>query len=87
MGMLFIPLFTNWLITAFGWRTALFVMGIVVLIPFIGLSRLLVLVRDPARRGLRPDGDGRVAANIARAGETGFTLRQALKNLQRILND
>ena len=85
MGMLVIPLFTNWLITAFGWRTALFVMGIVVLIPFIELSRLLV--RDPARRGLRPDGDGRVAANIARAGETGFTLRQALKNLQRILND
>ena len=85
MGMLVIPLFTNGLITAFGWRTALFVMGIVVLVPFIILSQLLV--RDPARRGLRPDGDGRVAANIARAGETGFTLRQALKNLQRILND
>ncbi len=80
VGMLVMPLFTNWLITAFGWRTALFVMGIAVLIPFIGLSQLLV--RDPARRGLRPDGDGRAAAKIARAGETGFSLRQALKNLQ-----
>ncbi len=80
VGMLVMPLFTNWLITAFGWRTALFAMGIVVLIAFIGLSQLLV--RDPARRGLRPDGDGRVAAKIAQAGETGFTLRQALKSLQ-----
>jgi len=80
VGMLVMPLFSNWLITAFGWRTALFVMGVVVLIPFIGLSQLLV--RDPARRGLRPDGDGRVAVKLAQAGETGFTLRQALKNLQ-----
>lgn len=80
VGMLVMPLFTNWLITAFGWRTAFFVMGIVVLIPFIGLSQLLV--RDPARRGLRPDGDGRVTAKITQAAEKGFTLRQALKNLQ-----
>ena len=80
VGMLVMPLFTNWLITAFGWRTALFVMGIVVLIPFIGLSQLLV--RDPAIRGLRPDGDGRVAAKITPAVETGFSLQQALKNLQ-----
>jgi len=80
VGMLVMPLFSNWLITAFGWRTALFVNGIVVLIPFIGLSQLLV--RDPARRGLRPDGDGRVAARVSQTSETGFTLRQALKNLQ-----
>jgi predicted MFS family arabinose efflux permease len=80
VGMLVMPLFTNWLITVFGWRMAFFVMGIVVLISFIGLSQLLV--RDPARRGLRPDGDGRVAAKMAQAGETGFTLRQALKNRQ-----
>ncbi len=80
MGMLVMPLFANWFITAFGWRTAFFAMGIVVLIPFIGLSQLLV--RDPARRGLRPDGDGRATAKIAQAGETGFSLRQALKNLQ-----
>ena len=80
VGMLVMPLFTNWLITAFGWRTAFFVMGIVVLIPFIGLSQLLV--RDPARRGLRPDGDGRVTAKITQAAEKGFTLRQALKNRQ-----
>ena len=57
VGMLVMPLFTNWLITAFGWRTALFVMGIVVLIPFIGLSQLLV--RDPARRGLPSSGASR----------------------------
>jgi MFS family permease len=55
-------------------------MGIVVLIPFIGLSQLLV--RDPAGRGLRPDGDGRMAAKITPAVETGFSLQQALKNLQ-----
>jgi len=80
VGMLVMPLFTNWLITAFGWRTAFFVVGIVVLILFSGLSQLLV--RDPARRGLRPDGDGRVAAHIGPAGETGLALRQALKSLQ-----
>jgi MFS family permease len=80
MGMLIMPLFTNWLITDFGWRAAFFVTGVVVLILFIGLSQLLV--RDPARRGQRPDGDGRVAAEIGSAGETGFTLRQALKSLQ-----
>jgi MFS family permease len=80
VGMLVMPLFTNWLITAFGWRTAFFVMGIVVLILFSGLSQLLV--RDPARRGLRPDGDGRVAAQTGPAGETGLALRQALKSLQ-----
>ncbi len=80
VGMLVMPLLTNWLITAFGWRTALFVMGIMVLILFIGLSQLLV--RDPARHGLRPDGDGRVVAEIGQTGETGFTLRQALKSLQ-----
>jgi MFS family permease len=80
VGMLVMPLFTNWLITSFSWRTAFFVMSIVVLIPFLGLSQLLV--RDPAKRGLRPDGEGRVAAEIGRAGETGFTLGQALKSLQ-----
>jgi MFS family permease len=80
VGMLIMPLFTNWLITAFNWRTALFVMGIVVLILFVGLSQLLV--RDPLSRGLRPDGDGLVAAEIGQDGETGFTLRQALQSHQ-----
>ncbi len=80
VGMLVMPLFTNWLITAFGWRTALFVMGVVVLILFMGLSQLLE--RDPAGRGLQPDGDGRVPAGTGPAGETGFTLGQALKSLQ-----
>jgi MFS family permease len=80
VGMLVMPLFTNWLITAYGWRTAFFVMGLVVLILFIGLSQLLV--RDPARRGQRPDGDGRVATGIDPAGESGLALRQALKSLQ-----
>jgi len=80
VGMLAMPLFTNWLITDYGWRAAFFVTGVVVLILFIGLSQLLV--RDPARRGQRPDGDGRMAAEIGPAGETGFTLRQALKSRQ-----
>jgi len=80
VGMLVMPLFTNWLITAYGWRTAFFVMGIVVLALFTGLSQLLV--RDPAEYGLRPDGDGRVSARIKAAGETGLALRQALRSLQ-----
>ncbi len=80
VGMLVMPLFTNWLITAFGWRTAFFVAGIVVLVLFIGLSQLLV--RDPASHGLLPDGDGRLAATRHRLAETGFSFRQALRNLQ-----
>ena len=80
VGMLIMPLFTNWLITGFGWRMAFVVMGVVVLVLFIGLSQLLV--RDPGRRGLRPDGDGRVTAEVDPAGETGFTLGEALGSLQ-----
>jgi len=80
VGMLIMPLFTNWLITAFGWRTALFVVGIVVLVLFIGLSQMLE--RDPAGRGLQPDGDGRIIVETGRGTETGFTLAQALKSLQ-----
>ena len=80
VGMLVMPLFTNWLIAGFGWRTALFVMGVVVLILFIGLSQLLE--RDPGSRGLQPDGDGRIPPGTGQDAETGFTLAQALKSLQ-----
>lgn len=81
VGMLVMPLFTNWLITTFGWRTAFFVAGIVVLVLFIGLSQLLV--RDPTSHGLGPDGDGQMAAIATGQGdEAGFTLQKALKSPQ-----
>ncbi len=80
VGMLVMPLFIDLLITAFGWRTALFVVGVVVLVLFIGVSQ--VLERDPGSRGLRPDGDGRIGAGSAPAVETGFTLAQAMRSPQ-----
>jgi predicted MFS family arabinose efflux permease len=80
VGMLVMPLFTNWLITAFGWRTGLSVVGIIALVLFIGLSQLLE--RDPGSRGLRPDGDGRISVEVGHNTETGFTLSQALKSIQ-----
>ena len=80
VGMLVMPLFIDLLITAFGWRTALFVLGVGVLVVFIGLSQLLE--RDPGGRGLRPDGDGRLVAGSRPAAETGFTMAEALHSLQ-----
>ncbi len=54
VGMLAMPLMINRLIESYNWRTAFLVMGFIILLSFTLLSR--ILVRDPAKMGLFPDG-------------------------------
>jgi len=54
-GTLVVPLLAAWLIDAFGWRDAM--RGLALLSLVVGVAAAWLLDRDPAARGLGPDGD------------------------------
>ncbi|HEY0877113.1 MAG TPA: MFS transporter [Zeimonas sp.] len=54
-GTLVVPLLAAWLIDAYDWRDAM--RGLALLSLVVGLSAAWLLDRDPAARGLAPDGD------------------------------
>jgi len=80
VGMLVMPLFLNWLIHRYGWRTAFLDIGILSLLVYICLAQFVV--RDPGKMGLWPDneiGDFPVSDSFA---ETGLRLVEAVRTLQ-----
>jgi MFS family permease len=55
VGTLAVPPFATGLITAFGWREAYLILGILAAV--FGVSSALLIANDPRDRGLAPDGD------------------------------
>ena len=76
-GTLLVPVAASWLIDSTGWREGMRTMALAAAL--VGLAATLLLERDPARRGVGPDGDA-PAARALSAGSalSGMTLRQAL---------
>lgn len=79
-GMLLMPFLINGLIRSYGWRTAFFVLGVMVLLVFLLLSRLLV--RDPEKKGLAPDNAQRPIRSSEQGPETGLPLQKVLATIQ-----
>ena len=85
VGQLAFPWIVAFLIATFSWRTTSVVIGLVLMMM---IFMALVLKRDPALLGLRPDGHAPATAGYrqeTRAGddqESGITLRAALKTRQ-----
>ncbi|MBW2039155.1 MAG: MFS transporter [Deltaproteobacteria bacterium] len=80
VGMLIMPLVINRLITAYGWRTAFFVLGAMVLFFYVSLSQFLV--RDPGKMGLAPDGEEHENPFNQSPPEEGMTLQEAARTVQ-----
>jgi len=70
-GTLVVPLLAAWLIDTFDWREAMRALALLSLV--VGLAAAWLLDRDPAARGLAPDGDRREHASLARAAGTDTT--------------
>ncbi|MFS0781806.1 MFS transporter [Bacillus sp. 1P06AnD] len=76
-GVILSPL-VNWLITAYSWRTAYLVLGIIIAVMLIPLS-IFVVKFSPADKGLTPLGE---AISLDHAeGLSGPTFRQTLKSI------
>jgi MFS family permease len=82
-GGLLVPLVT-WLIDANGWRSAIFILAIVVLVIMVPLS--LLFRHKPEQYGLVPDGTSAPVTEISRSPkpaetrpEASFTFKQALR--------
>ncbi|MDT3680837.1 MAG: MFS transporter [Burkholderiaceae bacterium] len=74
-GTLVVPLLAAWLIETFDWRQAMRALALLSLV--VGLSAAWLLDRDPAARGLAPDGDNQEKAPAARAAGAPTTNRTA----------
>lgn len=80
VGMLIMPLLINYLISDFGWRKAFIALGVICLAAYALGSQLLI--RDPEKMGVQPDGiEGDVHQN-GEAVEQGITLRKAIRTSQ-----
>ena len=79
-GMLAMPILINSLVAAHGWRTTLTIMGFIILILFFIFSQFLF--RDPAQKGLLPDGVQNSSKNINTHEEKGLVFKKALKTRQ-----
>ena len=76
VGMVIMPLFINWLITEYGWRSAFLVLGVIILIVYVAFSQYLV--RDPAKMGLSPDGVRNENPLKQTSVEQGLAVKEAL---------
>jgi MFS family permease len=78
-SVIFLPL-TDWLISSFGWRTALLILAIILAVSTIPLHAL-VLRRKPEDLGLLPDGEiiSPTATASPPAEEISLTPRQAMQ--------
>ncbi len=75
VGMMILPIFIHRLIASYDWRSAFMVIGVGILISFLLLARFLV--RDPAKKGLFPDGAAEESSMASDNGKDGMTLREA----------
>lgn len=80
VGMLLMPLVTNWLISSYGWRTSYIIIGGVLLVFLVVASQFLR--RDPSKIGLLPDGDKRTNISKFSPEEGGVSLQKAVQTRQ-----
>jgi MFS family permease len=76
LGMVVMPLFITLLLARFPWRTAFFILGVMILVVYVLLAQLLV--RDPALKNQYPDNAKR-PDDGAPLREEGFTFREILR--------
>jgi MFS family permease len=78
IGGVVIPQIATPLITAYGWRTAMIAVSMLVWV--VLLPAVLLLVKDrPAEIGAQPDGEASATTASVSAASTGLTLAQALR--------
>jgi MFS family permease len=80
VGMMLMPLVTNWLISSYGWRTSYIIIGGVVLVFVVVASQFLK--RDPSKIGLLPDGEKRTNTSKFNPEEGGLSLQKAVQTRQ-----
>jgi MFS family permease len=79
-GQFIIPLVASLLIVAYGWRTSYIIIGAVAMVLLVAIGQLLR--RDPASRGLLPDGDNVSQTEGSKSAVTGNYFREALRTRQ-----
>jgi sugar phosphate permease len=79
LGIFIMPLVESRLISAYGWRNAFLILGIVAL--FFLLSTGQLLRRDPAQKGVLPDGDTPCPSGSL-PPEQGLAFREAIHTKQ-----
>ncbi len=80
VGMLVMPILINRLVSVYGWRTTLMIMGGIALILFFIFAHFLF--RDPSQKGLAPDGQQHISTVKDWHVEKGLTFKEALKTRQ-----
>ncbi len=80
LGMTVIPVVASVLIARYEWRTAVVILGVLVLVTAIPLAQLLK--RDPREMGLLPDGETQSNTNGTAPSEAGLSFRQAIRTRQ-----
>ena len=78
-GVILSPL-VNWLITAYGWRSAYLVLGILIAAVLVPLA-VFVIRLNPADKGLSPLSEETTLISAQKKGLTGTTQGEALKSL------
>jgi MFS family permease len=79
LGGIIAPLLTQWLISAYGWRNAFIIIGLITLIIIIPLAKFLK--HSPQQAGLKPYGEDETIEDIQSQGLVvdGLYLRQAIR--------
>ncbi|MGX9134844.1 MFS transporter [Rummeliibacillus sp. JY-2-4R] len=78
-SMILSPL-VNWIIADYGWRTAYFVIGILMLVFIIPLI-VFVIRLSPVDKGLLPLGEEQVSINTPKKPLVGVTQKEAIKSV------
>jgi MFS family permease len=76
VGMVIIPLLADRFISSYGWRDAYVAIGIISLVGLVSVSMLIK--RDPAQIGQRPDGATEVKETVLSVGPRHFSLREVI---------
>ncbi len=77
VGTLVMPPLASRLVSAFGWRPAYVVMGVLAMVAGVGMAALIE--NDPRDRGLAPDGDA-PQPGAAPQRPAGFSVREAVRS-------
>jgi MFS family permease len=80
IGIMFLPLLSNWLISGYGWRNAYTVIGILAAALIIGAG--FFFKRDPSEMGELPDGGTKTESVKTTSGAREFSLSEAMKTRQ-----
>lgn len=75
VGIMVVPVISAWLITLYGWRTTLIIMGTTLFILVVSGAQLLR--RDPAQMKQHPDGEETGRSTNVPLNEAGLSLMQA----------